>query len=193
MKHSGVYCLTSPNGKRYIGISKNINKRWSYYRCYCCLSQIKLYYALKKYGAENFKYEVILETNDMERAGNVEKQLIALWNLRNDRFGYNIEEGGHQSSPPSMLGKKHSDETKAKISAANKGYKRSDESKARMSNATKGKKRNSLSPEHKAKISAALKDKKKSPEHIAKVSAAIKGRIVSSETRAKISAAMKER
>ena len=53
-----------------------------------------------------------------------------------------------------MYGKQHSEETKAKMSAAKKGKKRSEEAKAEISAAKKGKK---FTDEHRAKLSAAKK------------------------------------
>jgi group I intron endonuclease len=96
---NGVYCLTAPNGKRYVGKgvrknSKGIESRWNDYKKLRCKSQSRLYNALVKYGPENFKYEVILETSDSTRALKVEEQLIALWNLTNDTKGMNISSGG---------------------------------------------------------------------------------------------------
>ncbi len=102
-------------------------------------------------------------------------------------------------------------ETRAKISAANKGRNVLDATRANMSAAQKGhivseKQRADISrtltgrkasPETKAKLSAAqkghpgyTKGRKLSEEHKAKISAAGKGRIAGPETRAKMSAAM---
>lgn len=74
-------------------------------------------------------------------------------------------------------GKKFSEETKAKISAANKG-----------NSWNKGKHH---SEETKAKMSATMKGKQKSEETKAKLSVANKGKHLSEETKAKISAARK--
>lgn len=127
----GVYCLTSPSGKRYVGVGMNykgINERWSAYMNLRCKGQINLYNALKKYGPENFKFEIILQTDDADRAYSLEKQLICFWNLVEK--GYNISIGG--KSP--MLGKKHSKETKEKIRKANTGKKYSDTTKEKLAN-----------------------------------------------------------
>jgi group I intron endonuclease len=96
---NGVYCLTSPSGKRYVGVAVRINgygieHRWGSYRKLNCKKQRYLYSALKKYGPENFKFEIILQTDDKERALRVEQQLIALWNLQNREYGYNLSSGG---------------------------------------------------------------------------------------------------
>ena len=65
--------------------------------------------------------------------------------------------------------KPHSEETRAKISAAKRGHKHSEEAKAKMSAAQRGRK---LTPEHRAKISASNKGRKVSDETRAKISAA---------------------
>ena len=70
-----------------------------------------------------------------------------------------------------MLGRKHSPETRAKMSAAHKGKQKS--------------------PEHVAKVAASHKGKKRSDEHKKKLSIAHTGKIVSLETRARLSEAAK--
>lgn len=61
--------ITSPNGKIYIGSTKNVNDRWRYYKNLNCKAQVKLYNSLKKYGSDNHTFEVIWEgdINDMLR------------------------------------------------------------------------------------------------------------------------------
>ena len=89
-------------------------------------------------------------------------------------------------------GSKHTEETKAKMSAAQMGHpgiKHTAEARAKMSTANLDR---PLSLEHRAKISAARTGKKASPETRAKLVAARKRRgHVSAETRAKMSAAHK--
>jgi group I intron endonuclease len=57
----GIYKITSPSGKIYVGQSINIEKRWVYYYNVKCKSQSKLYNSLLKYGSKNHKFEVIEE------------------------------------------------------------------------------------------------------------------------------------
>lgn len=99
MRLNGVYCLTSPSGKRYVGIAvralrSGILTRFRNYKKLDCADQPRLFNALKKYGWDSFKKEVVLLTDDRERAGRIEKQLIALWGLNNPARGYNITVGG---------------------------------------------------------------------------------------------------
>lgn len=101
---------------------------------------------------------------------------------------------------PRPVGKKLSEETKAKIKAAlNRpevrakriGQKRSEQARARMSAAHVGRK---LSEEHKAAIGAAHKGRKFSPEHLAKISVALKarpGRKKSTDEKRRISASLR--
>ena len=102
-----------------------------------------------------------------------------------------------------MAGRKASDETRAKVSAALRGRKVSTETRAKISSSTTGRevsevtrtklsaslKGRIISTETRAKISAAKTGRKASAAHCAAIGAASKGRKVSPETRAKISAA----
>ncbi len=56
----GIYKITSPSNKIYIGQSVNINKRFSDYR-YVTKSQSIIYNSIKKYGYDNHKFEIICE------------------------------------------------------------------------------------------------------------------------------------
>jgi len=55
----GIYKITSPSNKVYIGKSIDIEKRFNQYKTLHCKFQRRLYNSLKKYGAENHKFEVI--------------------------------------------------------------------------------------------------------------------------------------
>lgn len=93
----------------------------------------------------------------------------------------------------SIVGRKCSEETKRKISEANKGKHPSEETRRKLSESHKGKK---FSEETKRKMSKSLKGRKgKSPseETRAKLSRATKGRPKSVETRRRMSIARKGR
>lgn len=57
----GIYKITSPSGKIYIGQSSNIENRKYYYEKLHCTKQIKLYNSIKKYGWDNHTFDIIEE------------------------------------------------------------------------------------------------------------------------------------
>lgn len=60
MKIIGIYKITSPSNKIYIGQSRDIYKRVNnYYKNLHCKSQVRLYRSLIKYGWEAHKFEII--------------------------------------------------------------------------------------------------------------------------------------
>ena len=127
---SGIYKITNPKCKVYIGQSVNPIQRLSHYKRFDCKEQPKIYNSLKKYGIESHTFEVIhfcsvQELNDFERyyqeLYNVIKNgLNCRLTITNDRSGF------------------FSDETKLKMSIAQKGRFVSEESKLKMSNSRKG-------------------------------------------------------
>jgi group I intron endonuclease len=156
---SGVYMWTNLiNGKKYIGSAVNLSNRLSsYYSNSHMKSQLKkgcshIYNALLKHGHSNFSL-TILEYCFPEKC--IERENFYLSSLNHE---YNILEKAGSS-----LGKKHSEETKIKMSDAQKGEKNpmfgknhSDESKQIISDTHKGK---TLSDETKQKMSDAKKEK----------------------------------
>lgn len=60
---TGIYRITNPKGKIYIGQSINIKRRFNSYKKLRCKSQPKIYNSLKKYGSENHIFEIIEECN----------------------------------------------------------------------------------------------------------------------------------
>jgi group I intron endonuclease len=68
----GIYKITSPTKKIYIGQSVNIEKRILSYKGLHCKNQTIIYNSLKKYGVDKHKFEIlceceISELNDKER------------------------------------------------------------------------------------------------------------------------------
>jgi group I intron endonuclease len=131
-----IYKATSPSGKSYIGYTTEWPKRkrvheYAYGTCKAFHS------AIKKYGKENFQWEIIYEGND---ALEKENEFIIEHNTIYPN-GYNIAEGGGLV----MTGRKHSPETIKKMSNAHKyrneyywsGKTHSDDSKKKMSESRK--------------------------------------------------------
>jgi len=58
----GIYKITSPSGKIYIGQSINIEKRFKDYQYINSIkNQVKLYNSFKKYEIKNHKFEIVEE------------------------------------------------------------------------------------------------------------------------------------
>lgn len=138
----GIYKITNPKGLIYIGQSVDLEKRLnSYKRLYVKNKKIvKLYRSLIKYGAENHVFEIIENCeihllNERERYWQeyynvLENGLNCRITKQNDRSGKVCRETLVKMSMASKgnkiwLGKKHTQETKDKISKANLGRKHS--------------------------------------------------------------------
>lgn len=157
----GIYKITNKlNGKVYIGQSVDINARW---RRHCSAKDnFAIHNAIKKYGAENFSFEVLLEC-PADMLNVWERDMIALYDCITPN-GYNLTEGGG--------GCKCSEETKIKISNAHKGKHFSEEHKRKIGNAHKGK---YFSEETRRKISEARKGMHLSEETKIKIGNVHKG------------------
>lgn len=82
------------NGKIYVGItSRDLKDRFGKDGCKYKHS-IHFYAAIQKYGWENFEHEIFASNLTKEEAENMERILIKSFNLQNNKFGYNIEDGG---------------------------------------------------------------------------------------------------
>lgn len=57
----GIYKITSPSGRVYIGESKNILRRWKDYKKSSCKGQLKLTNSFQKYGVNAHIFEIIEE------------------------------------------------------------------------------------------------------------------------------------
>ena len=95
----GIYKIVNLiNGKVYIGQSQNISQRWIAHRSRpfntnCAQYDCPLYRAIRKYGLENFSFEVLEET-DKEQLNEKEIFWIAEFNSNNPNKGYNLTSGG---------------------------------------------------------------------------------------------------
>ena len=109
-----VYKHIFPNGKVYIGITcQEPMKRWSGGSGY--RGQPKIYNAIQYYGWRNVAHEILFTGLSKEEAEAKEIELIA--RCDSIKRGYNVEHGGNTTGT-------HSEETKKKISAGNKGKKK---------------------------------------------------------------------
>ena len=89
-----IYQITNLiNNKIYIGQTNNIKKRWSNHKN-CNSPKMVIAKAIKKYGVENFKFEILLEGLTAEESDEAEVRLIQEKNSLVPN-GYNVEKGGN--------------------------------------------------------------------------------------------------
>lgn len=161
-----IYKITNLiDGKIYIGKHQTENIDDSYYG-----SGKAVVNAMKKYGKENFKKEVLYVFDNETEMNDKERELI------NEDFvsrsdTYNIGIGGEGG--PHFRGKKHSQETIEKIRESKISRKfdveaRSNMSKAQIKRVEEGK-NNFCTPGLKRKTKAPFKGRKHSPESIIKM------------------------
>lgn len=201
----GIYKITSPSGKIYIGQSVNILSRINKYKTAKCITQPIILKSILKYGWENHVFEIVCEceqyelnekeryyqemfdcigknglncmlTNTRTKSGKARQETI-------DKLtGRKLPE----STREKMRNKKLSEETRRKISQSNTGRVMSEETKRKISESNSGKKRTQeyidkmklrvVSDETRAKLGLAFKGKKHSKESIEKIRLASKGR-----------------
>jgi len=110
----GIYKITNPEGKIYIGLSKNIKSRWKSYQSRTGMadnSSFKL--SLITYGYDNHTFEIIEEViNDNKLLRERERYWINYY--QSNINGLNDNRGGCGTNS-------HSSESKQKISESLKG------------------------------------------------------------------------
>jgi group I intron endonuclease len=118
------------NNKKYIGITcQEPIRRWKNGNGY--KDNIYFWRAIEKYGWDGFEHIIFAKKLTKKEAELMEINLIKKMKTTYRDCGYNIENGG------SSIGK-HSEETKRKISESNIGKRHTQESKEKMSKAKKG-------------------------------------------------------
>lgn len=143
------------DGRVYVGQTNSSLSRRSGNQGQRYKSCTKFWHAIQKYGWENFEHIVIQENLTLEQANQLEAELIEKYDSINN--GFNLVSGGRNhlwseeyrqqmrernlGAKNPNYGKPKSEETKRKISEANKishlGHKHSEETKKKMSEAHK--------------------------------------------------------
>lgn len=152
---TGIYKITNKvNGKIYIGQSKDIERRFKHHKA--LYSDFAIHQALKKYGIENFIFEVLYECQ-IEEMNKWETFYITIFGSLSPK-GYNLNMGGDGKEISEETKKKMSesrrkqirpkckDETKVKIGNANRGKKHTEETKQKWSDQRKGTKTGKENP-----------------------------------------------
>lgn len=137
----GIYKITSPSGKIYIGQSIDIDKRIKTYKRLKCQSQVILYKSFLKYGINNHMFEVI-EICNIDCLNSKERYWQDFYNVLG-KNGLNCHLTGcdelkmilsedvknkisstlkkrYTKEKAWFYGKKHSEETKLKMSESGK-------------------------------------------------------------------------
>jgi group I intron endonuclease len=117
MKICGIYKITSPSNKIYIGKSIDILKRRKQYSKLYCKTQTHLYNSFIKHGFDEHKFEILCEC-DRTELNDLEIYYIKLFQSFDSEHGLNLKAGGEG-------GGTHSKETRLKIS---EGIKKSEKS-----------------------------------------------------------------
>ena len=204
-----IYKITCvPSGKSYIGQTcRDVETRVIREHLHNPSPDCRLLFnAVKKYGADNFTYEILHDGILPIFLDSYEIEAIAKHNTLAPN-GYNLTQGGDgglwseesrnkirgknnhfYGKPAWNKGKTPSDETREKLRQANLGKKHSLETRRKMSEANKGKNNpfygkthrtmagRKHSEESRKKISEAKKGKKLSHEHRRKISESLKGK-----------------
>lgn len=200
----GIYKITSPSGKIYIGQSVNILSRINAYKSARCFNQPIILKSILKYGWENHLFEIVceceqFELNEKERYYQEMFDCIGKNGL-NCMLTHTRTKSGKarqetidkltgrklpESTREKMRNRKATQETRNKISAALTGRKVSEDTRKKIGQSNSGKKRTKeyiermklrvVSEETRAKLSLALKGKKHSEETRAKLRIAQKG------------------
>ena len=173
------------NDMYYIGITGQNppKKRWQNGNPYRGNSYF--YNAIRKYGFDSFRHEILFSDLTKEEAEQKEIELIAQYQSNNRIFGYNIANGGNCSGTMAQ-------ESKDKISKANMGnqyslgHKHTEESRRKISEALKGNTHTKglKMSEHVKRI---LSESHKTEEFRRKLSEANIGKKHSEETKRKLS------
>lgn len=192
-----LYRITNKqNGKIYIGQTVQPDKRWSQHRNDAAKPTMVIHHAIKKYGADNFEFEVIAGCKTWEDTNDVETLLVSQYGSLVPN-GYNIAPGGMNAPKTeewkrkvsqALMGHEVSQETRDKVSKGNTGKVRSEEFKQGVSAFHTGK---FVSEETRQLLSEINTGKKASEETKLKIGAANKGRKLSEEARRRIGDAIR--
>ncbi len=167
----GIYKITSPKNKIYIGQSSDIDYRFLCYKKLKCKAQPRIYNSFLKYGVENHLFEIIEECT-VELLSERERHWQEYYNVLG-KEGLNCE-----FVSTKQFSKVVSEETKKKIANTLTGFKHSEESKKKISKGLIGR---PVSKDTRKKISDSNKNTIFTEERKSNISKALIGRKLSKE------------
>ena len=125
-----VYQHIFPNGKRYVGVTRNdVKKRWGY-QGYNYKRQV-VGRAIEKYGWDNIEHDIFAVCDTKEDAEHLERFLVDYYHTTDPVFGYNILPGGDVSVNDATP------EMRYKLGNGNRGRKKPEEEKRKISEGVK--------------------------------------------------------
>jgi len=122
----GVYCIQvekENHWQSYVGISNNIQKRWNQHKSYLrgeYHNNQFLQGSWNKYGEKMFEFHILEEVDCYDKLPKLEKEYAYAFGYGDYDLCFNVGAPGETNS---MVGKKHTEKTKQKISEALKGEK----------------------------------------------------------------------
>jgi group I intron endonuclease len=189
---SGIYLITSPSGRRYVGQAFNLERRMHEYKGLHCKGQTYIYHSLKKYGFEQHKVKFLFECNrkdfdeqflknllnDLETEFILAYKTFRDWTLKDKCKGMNLTTGGgsfvfSKETIAKMTNSQNRPETQKRRSNSLKIALNRPKIKAKMIASKKA-----MSAETKLLMSEAKKGIARSAECIAKISATKKAQYV---------------
>jgi group I intron endonuclease len=114
----GIYKITNPEGKSYIGLSKNIEKRFISHKNLQFKGNNKLLESLIQYGGDSHKFEIIEEIDisnlDYRKSNSILRSRERFWinHFKTFKNGLNENKGGSGCNS-------HTEESKRLIGEAN--------------------------------------------------------------------------
>lgn len=158
----GIYKITSPSGRIYIGQSVDIEKRINSYKRLDCKKQPRLYNSLLKYGPDNHFFEVVEEC-EIIHLNHSERYWQDYFDCLSNGLNCRLQSTSDKSGRLSI-------ETKLKISKNRKGiaakYLNNEERLKKISKSLTGKK---LSDAHRKSLSISHMGLKLHPDSIKKM------------------------
>jgi len=176
----GIYKITNPKGRVYIGQSINIHNRFKQYsKIRNSKRQILLHRSFLKYGIDFHSFEILCEC-DVDDLNSMERFYQDLFNTYNEGMNCKLTSTKDQSG-------KLSQQTKNKIGLANKGKKRTKEEIEFLKNRKPPMSGKKHSKETKEKMKQSTIKRGCSEEHLKRISELNRNKKHSEEMKLKMS------